>query len=354
MRSIRKTLLITSTALSLLFAACGSDTSSTSEVGTGSTPTTLPQTATTSTVPPTTAAPTTTIAPTTTTRPTRLGRMLERGYTVSDEWVVETLVADINSGTGGLAVADDGTLYHADFGYPGHPGDAIYRIAPDGTVETFVESDEFNSLTMTVLTPDGRIYQSSYGSDKVFTIEPDGTIELLADGIRGPTGLVVLEDGTVFVESFNRSLVHRIDVDGTVTTFASGSGLNGPNGLTRGPDGTLYAVNFRDGGLLAIDQDGEVTELHRFPSANAHVAYLDGGLFVTSRASFVVYRYDLETGQVEIIAGNAEPDDVDGIGSEASFGRPNAITVGSDGALYINHADGSGSQPAHIKRIARR
>jgi len=354
MRSPSRTLLITTATMSLLIFACGGDETVTPEAGSSSMPTTIAQPTTTRTT--TTTPPTTTTTPPTTTteEPSRLDTLIARGYTVSDEWVIETVVDELNSGTGGLAVTDDGTLYMADFGYSGHPGDAIYRIEPDGTTETFVESDDFNSLTMTVVGPDGRLYQSGFGSDTVYAVDPDGSISVVAEGIRGPTGLVVLEDGTVFVESFNRSLIRRITPDGTATTFASSSGLNGPNGLTQGPDGTLYAVNFRDGLLMSIDPAGTVTELHRFPTANAHVAYLDGGLFVTSRISFVVYRYDLDTGEIEIVAGDAEPNDADGIGTTASFGRPNAIAVGPDGALYINHADGSGSTPVSIKRIARR
>jgi hypothetical protein len=56
-------------------------------------------------------------------------------------------------------------------------------------------------------------------------------------------------------------------------------------------------------------------------------------------------------GAVEIIARNGEPGDADGRGAASSFGRPNAITIGPDGALYINHADADGANPVTIRRI---
>jgi sugar lactone lactonase YvrE len=179
----------------------------------------------------------------------------------------------------------------------------------------------------------------------------DGSVETVVEGVDGPSGIVVRDDGTLVVEAFNRGDIHELAPGGELTLFATDGRFRGINGMTSGLDGTLYVVNFRDGGLFSVDLDGAVTELHRFPRTGAHVAYLDGSLFVTSRTGFVVWRYDLATGAVEIIAGNGEHGDADGRGAASSFGRPNAITVGPDGALYINHADGDGANLVTIRRI---
>jgi streptogramin lyase len=161
------------------------------------------------------------------------------------------------------------------------------------------------------------------------------------------------DDGSVLVQSFGLRKIWHVAADGTVSNFTASPapGFNGPNGLSVGPDGTVYSVNYRDGSLFEIDGDGEVDRLHRFPKEGAHVAYLDGGLFVTSRTGYVVWRYDLESGGVEIVAGNGEPGDADGRGIESSFGSPNAIMVGPDGHLYINHGDDAQSNPVTIRRI---
>lgn len=322
-------------------------------VACGGTPAGTTAAAPASTAPPppitTTAPPTTTVPPTTTTAsPSALEQL---GYPVSNEWVVETITSGIEAATGGLAVGPDGTMYQADFGTRTRQGDTVFRVAPDGTVEPFVQTEDFQQLTMTTFGPDGLLYQSDYAGDRVYRIALDGTYELVAEGIDGPTGIVFLNDGDMLVESYNFSIVYRVTVDGTVTEFTRDRGFNGINGMAMGPDGTLYIVNHRDGGLFSMDQAGTVTELHMFPAETSHVAYLDGSLFVTSRGAFVVYRYDLATGDVEIIAGNAEPGDQDGRGGEASFGRPNAITVGPDGALYINHGGATSNSPVTIRRI---
>jgi sugar lactone lactonase YvrE len=328
-------------ALVMVVSACSN--------ASGSDPTVLATTTTTTesaAVAPTTSAPATT---TTTVAATPLDAL---GYPVSDEWVVETVVVDIDSATGGLAIDADGVMYQSDFGYQGHPGNSIYRISPDGAIETLIQSDLMASLTMITFGPDGTLYQSSYGSNRVFRINPDGTADVIAEGLRGPTGIVVLEDGTLVVEAYNSSILHRIHPDGTVEDWVTDRRFNGINGLTKGPDGTLYAIDHKDGSIFSIDAEGTVDKIFQFPKQTSHGVYLDGSLFVTSRGGYVVFRYDLATGFAEIIAGNGEPGDADGRGSESAFGRPNAITVGADGALYINHGRGQDNDPVSIKRIS--
>lgn len=336
---------------SLLLAACGGAESGGDTSTSTSIPPTTTEATTTTTSPPDTAAPTTALPPTTTTMlpPTPLEAL---GYPVSDEWVVETVVAGIDSGTGGLAIDADGNFYQGDFGYSGNPGNAVYRIAPDGTVETIAQSEDMQALTMTVFGPDGTLYQSSYGSDTVFKITPDGQLEVVAKGLRGPTGIAVQEDGTLFVEAFDSNILHRVLPDGTVEEFVFDRRFNGINGITQGPDGTLYLADFKDGSIFSVTLDGIVEKLFQFPEETSHLVYSDGSLFVTSRGGYVVFRYDLATGEAEIIAGNGEPGNSDGRGAESSFGRPNAITIGPDGALYINHGEGTSNDPVTIKRIS--
>ncbi len=334
-------------AAALLFAACAGSADPTDETSTSTNPSTTTTTAgpaTSTTSPP----ETTTTAP-----PTPLE---ELGYPVSTDWVVTTVIADIDSATGGLAMDDAGNFYQADFGYTGHVGNTVWKVTPDGEITEWAADDGMESLTMTVRLDDGTIYQSSYGSNAVYEIAPDGAVSVIAEGIRavrGPTGILVNDDGSLIVEGYNSNILHRIEPDGTVVDWVTHPGFNGINGIARGDDGTIYVVNHRDGGIFSVSADGsEVEELHKFPAPTSHGVYLDGSLFVTSRGAFVVFRYDIETGEVEIIAGNGEGGDVDGRGGEASFGRPNAIIVGTDGALYINHGSENANNPVTIRRIS--
>ena len=302
-----------------------------------------------------TTAPTTTTPPSTTVPETSTTRVpTPDSYEVSPGYVVETVVAELDAGTGGLAVDAEGYLYHADFGYPDHVGNTIFKITPDGDVSEFATSDLFTSLTGNTFGPDGRLYQSSFGSNNVVTVAPDGTVELLTDEVRGPTGIVVTDDGRVYVDSCRRNQVFEVFPDGTAEVIADGVGMNCPNGLTIDDEGNLYVVNFSSGFMQRITPEGDVEAIYRFPSGNAHVVHVDGYLYVTARTDDRVYRYEIATGEVVTVAGTGAEGSDDGPGVAATIARPNAIAVGPDGALYINHGSGDGrNDPVWIRKITR-
>jgi streptogramin lyase len=179
-------------------------------------------------------------------------------------------------------------------------------------------------------------------------------VTLLTDEVRGPTGIVVTDEGRVFVDSCRRNQVYEVFPDGTAGVVAGGVGMNCPNGLTIDDEGNLYVVNFSAGFMQRITPEGEIEAIYRFPSGNAHVVHVDGFLYVTARTDDRVYRYEIATGDVVTVAGTGEQGFDDGPGNEATIARPNAIAVGPDGALYINHGGGEGrNDPVWIRKITR-
>lgn len=312
----------------------------------------------------TTAAPTSTEAPTTTTRPPPTTTTAEPTTTtvapveigISDEYVVETIAVIDGAATGGLSYWD-GFLYHADFGWPGddpNPGSRVFKVGLDGNVEVFSEPEDMLAGTGNTVGPDGLLYQSSFGSGRVFSITPDGTWTLVTDDLVGPTGIVVVEDGTIYVDDCRSNVVYRIPPGETPDPFARHTRFQCPNGLTIDDEGNLYVVNFQHGEVQVIRPNGDIEELYTFPSGLAHVVYHEGQLFITARREHVIYRYDLATGAVDIIAGQAGVAGTeDGPGNEATITRPNAITVGPDGTLYINHGFEEVNNPAYIRAIRK-
>lgn len=304
---------------------------------------------TTTTMASTTIAPTTTGPEPTTTRP---GVPTPDSYEAATGYEVETVIGELDAGTGGLAVDDDGNLFHADFGYPDHDGNTVFRVTPEGEVTPFATHEEMGSLTGNAFGPDGILYQSSFGTNNIFTIESDGTVSLLTDEVRGPTGIVVTDEGRIFVDGCRGNQVYEVFADGTASVIASGFGMDCPNGLTMDSDGNLYVVNFSNGFMQRITPDGEIEAIYRFPSGNAHVAFLDGYLYVTGRIDHRIYRYDIETEEVVVVVGTGEEGFEDGPGEEATIARPNAIAVGPEGVLYINHGGGdSRNDPVWIRKI---
>ena len=96
----------------------------------------------------------------------------------------------------------------------------------------------------------------------------------------------------------------------------------------------------------------DIEAIYRFPSGNAHVAFLDGYLYVTGRIDHRIYRYDIETEEVVVVVGTGEEGFEDGPGEVATIARPNAIAVGPEGVLYINHGGGDGrNDPVWIRKI---
>ncbi len=334
----------------LALSSCGG-----TEAGDAPTTTTATTTTVAATTPATTttaAAPTTTAEPTTTTgAPETTTTVVDVPYEVSDGYVVETVVSDLDAGTGGLAIDADGNLYTADFGYPDHVGNTVYKVTPDGTVTAFATSDLMRSLTGNTFGPDGLLYQSSYGSGTVFTIDGDGTVEVFSEDLRGPTGIVVTEDGEVFVDDCTTRIVYTLDAGGTASELARDQRFLCPNGLARDDAGNLYVAAFDSGRLLQITPDGEVVVLHDFPGRNAHVAHFDGAIYITDRELPYIYRYDIASGDVVIVAGSGEYGAEDGPGAEATFGDLNAITVGPDGTLYVNHGPEGANDPTTIRVI---
>lgn len=335
----RNSPLAVTVALALLAAACaGADSADTTATSAAAPSTTAPAVVTT-------VAPATTVPETSTTVGVVPGLGSPEDYPVSDDYVVETVATDIDAGTGGLTLDAEGNLYTADFGYAGHDGNTLFKISQDGSVEPFATHETMDQLTGNKVAPDGTIYQSSFGSGYVYRIDPGGGVEVVTDQMTGPTGIVLTNDGRLLVEDCNRNAVYEVLDDRTTELFAGGlsAGMRCPNGMTEDPEGNLYVVNFNHGQLMKISPDGsEITVLHSFPGGNPHVVYHDGKLFITARETHRIFRYDLATGNVDVIAGTGEIGLTDGPGPMATLGPPNAIVVDDDGNIYFNHGSDTG------------
>ncbi len=190
---------------------------------------------------------------------------------------------DVSSitGTEGLIIARDGTIYYTQSGMVG-------RLTPGGSPEDFVP------LT---------------GASTVWGLALDATNETLYVGVPG-TG------------------VYRIDLTSgspSAELFVTGGA---PNGLTIGPDGFLYYSDFSAGEVMRVDPagDGTATMVTATPISQANgVAFdLDGTLLVCSYATGTLHRLTLADG-VETARADAA----------TGLGNPDGVAVDADGRLYV-------------------
>lgn len=268
---------------------------------------------------------------------------------LADAAVVRTLGPGVVGGTGGLAIAGDGTVFMADF------VSTVYRIAPGGEPEVFSEGHATPSGNLVLA--DGSLLQSNYADGSIDRIAPDGTVSPYVEGLVGPVGMTLAPDGAVLVVDCNVNEVRRVADDGTFTTFAESPLLLCPNSITTDGSGTFWVVNFRDGAVLEVNDAGDVSVLARVPGTNnGHIVHHDGALWLTSLETRRIYRVTLD-GSVEAVAGSGAIGMSDGLALEAEMARPNGIVIDAEGRfLYWNdhfgdalnaYADG----PAVLRRL---
>lgn len=257
--------------------------------------------------------------------------ILVMGHAASAQPVrVLTLADSLIGPVGGVAVDRVGLIYSADF------RDTVWRIYPDGRTEKFATG--FYGASGNTIDAQGYLFQSSFAGNFISRVDRNGTLETWVDeGLSGPVGVTTNSKGELFVCNCQNNTIARVGEDRVARLFASSDLLSCPNGITVGPEDELYVVNFNDGNMLRIDSTGAVSEFALIPGGgNGHVALARGNLYVTSFMGHQLYRVSM-AGEVTLVAGSGQRQEVDGEGEEASFSFPNGIAAGPQGdRLYIN------------------
>ena len=148
--------------------------------------------------------------------------LLAGGAPLSDPWAV-AVMAD-----GALLVADEGA-------------EAVFSIAPSGTVDTVVDGDGLQDPVGLALAPDGKAYVSDRQRDEVLRLDlVTGALSHVAD-LQNVTGLAMDQAGKLLAT--DGIAVRRIDPGtGAITTVAAGAPLDDPRDVAVELDGTLYVA----------------------------------------------------------------------------------------------------------------
>jgi sugar lactone lactonase YvrE len=228
----------------------------------------------------------------------------------------------------GITVDASGNLYVMQF------ANAVRFVTPAGNVTTLAGggsagfSNGYGSQASfvfpfgIVVDPSGEILIADQGNKAIRTVSIVPAVRTLAgDGQKGyqeghgpaalftfPESVATAPDGTIYVADAapNNIRIRKITPDGTTSLFAGNNG-------TGYRDGSAAQALFGQSLKLAIGPDGT---LYVSDASNNRIRKISGGV-------------------VSTLAGNGQPIDGEGIGTNAPIFYPEGITVDAQGMIYF-------------------
>lgn len=227
------------------------------------------------------------------------------------------------------AVDKFGNVYVAD-----SDNDLVRKISPLGVVTTFAGSGmegatdgfgvtaSFRHPSALVVDGSGNVYVSDQQNHKIRKITPAGQVTTLAGtGVAGssdgtgtaasfssPIGLAIDPGLNLYVADYGNSKIRKINLLTSVVTTYAGTGAQGAT------NGAALSATFKNPMGLAIDGAGN--------------------MFVADRMNYMV-RKITQAGVVSTYAGSGSAGSANGLGTAASFNRPNAVATDPFGNVYV-------------------
>lgn len=258
-----------------------------------------------------------------------------------------------------MAFAEDETPWFIDWN-----NHLVRKVLPDQTVATVV------GWTDPIFPGDG----TGDASEKTAPGADGGLVKL-----NHPTELLVADDGAILVMAWHNHKLRRIDPETSQVTIVAGAGagfagdegpcskalFKQPKALADDENGNLYISDQQNFRIRRIDADGIITtiagdgtkgsagdggpalmaqldwEIGSNPEPSGGVVVGDGKLYVADTLSHKLRVIDLETGDIETLAGTGEAgySGDDGPALEATFNAPRELELGPDGSLYVADTD---------------
>ncbi len=268
------------------------------------------------------------------------------------------------------AYGQNGTVY-AWRNFAGQPGGAGYSDGPCSTAR-------FNQPWGAAVDGAGTVYVVERANHTIRKIT-GGVVTTLAgsagssgsaDGTNSaarfyyPSGAAVDNAGNLFVADTSNHTIRKVTPEGVVTTLAGSAGLGGsadgtnstarffvPNGVAVDSAGNVYVADTGNNKIRKVTRDGVVTTLAgsagpggsadgtnstaRFASPEGIAVDSAGDLYVADSGNQTI-RKVTSAGVVTTLAGSAlQSGSADGTNSAARFNFPIAVSVDTQGTLYV-------------------
>ena len=211
----------------------------------------------------------------------------------------------------------------------------ISRIAPDGTIELLIDALDF--VTGLGVSKDGDLYYAETRMGVIYKRAANGIVSVHASGLNDAIGIWMSPEDDGFYTQTYTGGIYFIGFDGAVQTIATGLAERMTD-IVLDEAGTMYLAYFDFGRIDKMDPNGTPTEFATIPSWLSYITYANGYLYATGWQSHQLYRIDVATGEVELIAGTGDPGLADGQAlTAAQFNVPNGLVPSVTGdTLYIS------------------
>lgn len=259
------------------------------------------------------------------------------------------------AGRPGISGNGDGTGSAAHFVGPS-------GIAADSSGNLYV-ADAFNS-TIRKVTPAGVVTTLAGAVGERGDIDGTGPEARFSS----PMGVAVDSSGNVYVADTDNHTIRKVTPAGVVTTFAGATGLSGgndgtgasarfegPRGLAVDASGNLYVADWGNSTIRKVTPGGVVSTLAglagewgdangtgtaaRFRGPSSVAVDPNGTVYVTDSFNHTI-RKVTQAGVVTTFAGSSGYSGfLNGTGTGALFNKPNGVTVGTDGNLYVGDSE---------------
>ncbi|MEP7214532.1 MAG: hypothetical protein ABI791_15760 [Acidobacteriota bacterium] len=211
---------------------------------------------------------------------------------------------------------------------------------------------------------DGSLYVSDGDAGKILKVRAAGETAVFAEGLKTPSAIAFASDGSLIVADTGDHAIKRIDAAGTVTLVA---GILGTQGNADGPaasatfNAPIGVAVGRDDRILVADtyndrvrviENGNVRTISgssrgfadgagasaKFDTPTASAELANGTVLVCDSQNARIRLIEPD-GSTSTLAASGEGGIADGFLDAARFSEPTAITVGTDGDVYVADGD---------------